>query len=243
MEIAILGGTGDIGQGLVLRWGRDAEHDLVVGSRDASRAASVAAEYRERLGERSNDDAHGDASGDAIDDVSHVAIGDATIEGRANDAAIETADVVIPAVPPEHLRETIASVADGLAEDAILVSPAVSLSFEASGVHYDAPPEGSFTAVAAEAAPPSVPVVGTFHTLSAPRLADLDRTLDVDALVVGDDPEARQTIAALVEDVEGLRALDAGPLANAGAVEGLTALQITLGQHNEGLSDLGVRFE
>lgn len=227
MEIAILGGTGAVGRGLALRWGRDAEHDVVVGSRSAARAEDAAAEYRDVLSTGPDGDA----------------LGDATIEGRANEAAVRDADVVIAAVPPEYLRETVASVASSLPADAVLVSPAVALAFDESGAHYDRPDEGSLTAVAAEAAPPTVPVVGAFHTLAAPRLADLDRSLDVDALVVGDDPDARDVVADLIDDVDGLRALDAGPLANADAVEGLTPLQITLGRYNDGLSDLGVRFE
>lgn len=227
MEIAILGGTGQIGRGLVLRWGRDADHDLVVGSRDATRAADAAASYRAHLAARSD----------------AVVESDVTIEGRPNAVAVEDADVVVAAVPPEFLRETIASVADAIPDDAILVSPAVALEFDEDGAHHVRPDAGSMTAVAADAAPADVPVVGTFHTLSAKRLADLDRSLDVDALIVGDDPDARDAVADLVTDVDGLRALDAGPLANADAVERLTALQITLGQYNEGLSDLGVRFE
>lgn len=226
MEIAILGGTGDVGQGLVLRLGRDTEHDLVVGSRSASRAADAAVTYREELAARSDAD---------LEDV--------TIEGRANEAAVETADVVVLAVPPAHLRGAVMSVAEHVPDDVILVSPAVTLEFDGVGVHYHRPELGSLTAVAADAAPPSVSVVGTFHTLAARRLADLDRSLEVDALVVGNDRVARQIVAMLVTDVDGLRALDAGPLANAGAVEGLAAVQITLERKNDDLRDPGVRFE
>jgi len=43
MEIAILGGTGDIGEGLALRWGRDTDHAVTVGSREAERAREAAA--------------------------------------------------------------------------------------------------------------------------------------------------------------------------------------------------------
>ncbi|ESS06739.1 MAG: putative dinucleotide-binding enzyme, partial [uncultured archaeon A07HB70] len=38
MRVAILGGTGDVGEGLALRFGRDTGHAVVVGSRDAERA-------------------------------------------------------------------------------------------------------------------------------------------------------------------------------------------------------------
>ena len=41
MKIAIIGGTGNLGNGLALRWAR-AGHDIIVGSRDAPRAAEAA---------------------------------------------------------------------------------------------------------------------------------------------------------------------------------------------------------
>jgi predicted dinucleotide-binding enzyme len=49
MRIALLGGTGDIGEGLALRWGRDADHELVIGSRDADKAAERARDYQGTL--------------------------------------------------------------------------------------------------------------------------------------------------------------------------------------------------
>jgi len=60
--------------------------------------------------------------------------------------------------------------------------------------------------------------------------------------VVGDDTDAKATVSELAEDIEGLRALDGGPLANAAEVEGLTPLLINVARHNDGLHDLGVQF-
>lgn len=225
MEIAILGGTGDLGRGLALRWARDADHDLAIGSRSAEKAEDAAATYRDRIAEH--------ADGSAADGAS--------IEGRTNADAAATADVVVAAVPPSYLADTVAAVGDALRDDAILVSPAVELVADDAGVHHDRPDEGSYTAVASAAAPVETPVVGAFHTLAAGRLAALERSLDLDALVVGDDASARSTVAGLVEDVDGLRALHAGPLANAGAVEALTPLQITVGRYND-VEDAGVQF-
>jgi hypothetical protein len=48
--------------------------------------------------------------------------------------------------------------------------------------------------------------------------------------------------AGLAEDIDGLRTLDAGGLANAAEVESLTPLLINVAQRNEGLEDLGVQF-
>jgi NADPH-dependent F420 reductase len=222
MRVAILGGTGDVGEGLALRWGRDTDHAVVVGSRDAERAAAAATDYRDRLADRGHD---------------------ATVEGAANADAVADADVVVLAVPPYNVGDTVEAVADDLPDGCVLVSPATGMKRDEDGFHYHRPGAGSVTRVAADAAPEGVPVVGCFHNLAAGRLADLDADLGVDTLVVADDDDARETVTALAESVEGLRALSAGPVANAAEVESLTPLLINVAMENDGLHDLGVRFD
>jgi hypothetical protein len=223
MRIALPGGTGDIGEGLALRWGVGTDHELAVGSRDAEKASRAAADYRETIAERG---------------------GDATVVGASNADATEGADVVVLSVPPDHVVATIESVADALAADAIVVSPAVAMARDGDGFHYDRPETAdSVTAVAARAVPDGVAVVGAFHNLSANRLATLDAPLGVDTLVVADDEDAAATVADLAEQIEGLRAVRAGPIANAAEVEGLTPLLINVATNNDGMHHLGVRFE
>ncbi len=221
MDIALLGGTGDIGEGLALRWAYHTNHRILIGSREADRAENKAEEYETELDSRGVE---------------------TTIEGHANPEAAARADVVVLSVPPYHVADTVETVADGL-EDAVLVSPAVGMKRDEDGMHYHRPSAGSVTAVAADAAPEDVPVVGAFHTLAADRLANLDTDLDQHTPVVGDDPDARETVAALGDAIEGLESIDAGPLANAPEVEGLTPLLINLARYNEGLSHAGVRFD
>ncbi len=98
------------------------------------------------------------------------------------------------------------------------------------------------TPLAAQAAPDDVPVVGAFHNLAAGRLADLDADLGWDVPVVGDDPEAKETVTSLANEMETVRALDAGGLAGAAEIEALTPLLINLAANNDGLHDLGVSF-
>jgi hypothetical protein len=97
-------------------------------------------------------------------------------------------------------------------------------------------------ALAASATPEGVPLVGAFHNLAAGRLADLDAEFDWDTLVFGDDADAKDIVSALTEEIVGLRALDAGGLANAAEVESLTALLINVAANNDGLHALGVKF-
>ena len=220
MDVALLGGTGDIGEGLALRFGRDTDHTVVVGSRDAERGREAAAAYTDTLTDRGVD---------------------TTIEGAANPAAAARGDVVVLAVPAYHLADTVDAVADSLG-DAVLASPAVGMRRDDGGLHYNPPGVGSVTALAAQAAPDGVPVVGAFHNLAADRLADLDADLGWDVPVVGDDPQAKTTLIHLADEVEGLRALDAGGLASAAEVESLTPLLINLAANNSSLHDLGVSF-
>ncbi|MEF8882869.1 MAG: NADPH-dependent F420 reductase [Halapricum sp.] len=222
MRIAILGGTGDIGEGLALRWGYDADHEIVIGSREAEKARTRADEYETELNSRGCDVA---------------------ISGAENADAAAEADVVVAAVPAYHLVDTIEAVADELDDAAILVSPAVGMKRDEAGFHYNRPGAGSVTALAADAAPEEVAIVGAFHNLAAGRLANLDARLGIDTLLVGDDSDAKETVAAIASDIEGLRPLDAGGLANAAEVEGITPLLINVAQNNDGLHDLGVRFE
>jgi NADPH-dependent F420 reductase len=222
MRIALLGGTGDIGQGLALRWAYDTDHEVLIGSRDAEKARTAAESYETELDSRGVE---------------------TTVKGFVNEMAADRADVVVLAVPPYHVGDTVDSVAEKLDEDTILVSPAVGMKGDEDGMHYHRPGAGSVTAIAAEAAPDAVSVVGAFHNLSADRLANLDVMLDLDTLVVGDDPDAKDIVRRLADEIEGLRSLDAGPLANAAEVESVTPLVINIARYNDGMHDVGVTFE
>ncbi|PSQ42212.1 NADPH-dependent F420 reductase [Halobacteriales archaeon SW_7_68_16] len=222
MDIAILGGTGAFGGGLALRWGSDTGHRVVVGSREADRAREAADEYEATLAEAGVD---------------------RPIGAGTNTEATADADVVVLAVPPYHVSDTIETVADALAPGTIVVSPAVGIRRDDRGWHYHEPSVGSVAEVAARAVPDDCPVVGALHTLPAGRLADLSATLDLDTVVVGDDPDARETIAALADGIEGVRALSGGPAVNAAEIEAVTPLLVNLARENDGLGDLGVRFQ
>ena len=222
MRIALLGGTGDIGEGLALRWAFHSDHELVIGSRDPEKARTKAEEYEAEIESRGVD---------------------TKLTGFANAMAADRADVVVLAVPAYHIADTIEAVEESLAEGDILVTPATGMQRDEDGFHYHRPGAGSVTKIAVDAAPDGVPVVGAFHNLAAGRLTHLDAELGIDTLLISDDESAKSTVASLAEDIDGLRALDAGGIANAAEVESLTPLLINLAMNNDGLHDLGVRFD
>lgn len=222
MRIALLGGTGDIGEGLAIRWARDTDHTVHVGSRDPEKAASRAADYREALSERGFE---------------------ASVEGSGNVEAAAESDVIVVSVPPQYAADTVETVADGLDTENVVVSPAVEMDRDEAGFHYDRPDAGSVAEEIAAATPEEVPVVGAFQNLAAGALTDLDNDLEYDVVVTGDDPDARETVQNLAEEIEGIRALIGGPLAVSGEIESITPLLINLAMNNDGMHDLGVQFK
>jgi NADPH-dependent F420 reductase len=222
MRIALLGGTGDIGEGLALRWAYHTDHEVVIGSRDPDKARAKAEEYETELSSRGVD---------------------RKINGFENAMAADRARVVVLAVPAYHATDTVESIADSLDDETVLVTPATGMKRDDDGFHYNRPGAGSVTQLVANAAPETVPVVGAFHNLAAGRLADLDADLGIDTLLVADDPDAKDIVSLLADDIDGLQPLDAGGLANAAEVESLTPLLINVAMNNDGLHDLGVRFE
>ncbi|GAB7094858.1 NADPH-dependent F420 reductase [Halolamina litorea] len=222
MDIALLGGTGDIGEGLALRLAYHTNHDVLIGSRDPARAANKAEEYETELDSR------------AVE---------TTIRGGANADVAVDADVVVVAVPPYYVADTIEAVAESLDEGDIIVSPATGMDRDDDGFHYAPPPAGSVTEHAAESVPDGVELVGAFHNLAAGRLANLDAELGIDTFVVGEDDDAKGIVTDIAEGIEGLRALDAGGIANAAEVESLTPLLVNVAMHNDRLHDLGLELK
>lgn len=221
MQIALLGGTGDIGEGIALRLARDSDHDVIVGSRKEAKAIDAVTEYNDRLEARGHD---------------------VTIEGYDNETATANASVIVLSVPPNYAASTVSDVESGLEDGDVLVSPAVQMERDADGFHYDPPEIGSVTEAVAEAAPEQIPVIGAFHNIAAGALTDLDNDLTADVALTGNDDEAKTKTGDVVEAIDGLRALDAGGLTASPEVEAITPLLINLAMNNDGMHDLGVQF-
>ena len=203
--IAVLGGTGNEGPGLALRWAR-AGHTVIIGSRQAEKAQRVAGELNARLG------ADLEQSGAPT-----------VIQGMDNTAAASACDVAVVTVPYDAQNALLDGLRDAL-QGKVLVDVNVALKPPKVARVY-IPPEGSASEQAQAILGDGVTVVAAFQNVSADQLDDLDSIVNCDVLVCGDDRAAKQIAIGLAEDL-GTRGIDAGPLVNAKAVEAMTSVLI-----------------
>jgi NADPH-dependent F420 reductase len=140
-------------------------------------------------------------------------------QGKANADVVQGVDLVVLATKSTAALETARELADAIGETPVLCV-ASDLRFEQNGVL----PGRLGTSLAEEMAEIlSAPVAAGLQSLAAVHLTHKDPP-DQDALICGDDDEAKEISLALAEELVGGRAIDAGPLANARALEGLTAI-------------------
>lgn len=197
--ISILGGTGHEGSGLGLRWAK-AGHTVIIGSRAAEKAQAAAAELNAKLGVEA-------------------------VRGLDNVSAALAAEIVVLTVPYAAHVSTLESVREAVQGKIFvdvtvpLVPPRVS--------RVQMPAAGSASQEAQNLLGPNVKVVTAFQNISAEHLKDSDHPIECDVLVCGDDKEAKTVVIQLAADA-GMKAWDAGPLANAVVAEGLTSVLIGL---------------
>jgi NADPH-dependent F420 reductase len=139
-----------------------------------------------------------------------------------NDEAARAADLVVLAVKADAALATAAEVAAALGDTPVL-SVASALVLGRGGARPD--PDARSLAERVQALV-RAPVVAGLHSVAAANLAAAPP--EEDALVCGDDPDAKALALELAGRVVAGRALDAGPLASARALEGLTAVIVNL---------------
>jgi 8-hydroxy-5-deazaflavin:NADPH oxidoreductase len=199
MKLAIIGGTGKQGSALAQRFAR-AGVPVILGSRDAARAETAAAGLRQRLG------------------VEHVS-------GASNRDAAASADVVLLSVPYEGLTPILADLRQA-AQGKIVINIASALDPERKS-RAKVPAAGSTTAEVQQFLGEGAKVVAAFQNIAPEKLEQTDATIDCDVLVCGADRATREAVIELIQQA-GLHGVDAGVLANAVAVESLTAVLIAV---------------
>jgi len=201
--IAILGGTGDLGTGLAIRWSK-AGHRIVIGSRTQAKA---------------------DAAVAALKEISP----DTPAEAMENPAAAAAGDIVVLTVPAEHQISTLESVRESLTGK-ILIDVTVPLVPPKVGT-VQLPPEGSAGKRAQDFLGDDVMVVTAFQNIAA-HLLQQDVAIECDVLVAGNKKEARDRVIELIE-AAGMRGWHAGPIENSAAAEALTSILIQINRKHD----------
>jgi NADPH-dependent F420 reductase len=140
----------------------------------------------------------------------------------ANDEAVRGVDLVVLAVKADAALPTAESLVEAIGDTPVL-SVASELRFTKQGV---LPGEDARSIAERTQDLLRAPVVAGLHSLAAASLAS--GKADGDALVCGDDVGVKELALALASLVVAGRALDAGPLASARALEGMTAVIVNL---------------
>lgn len=212
--IAVIGGTGAEGSGLAVRWAA-AGYPILIGSRSMEKAASAATELSAGLPADS-----------------------APITGATNSDAAAQADLIVLSVPYSAQEGTIAQIVEG-AQGKIVITVGVPLQPPKVSTVWH-PPGGSAAQEAQTQLGDAVQVVAAFQNISAGHLKDLNWEPDCDVLIAGDKKAAKAEAIALAE-AAGFVGIDAGPLANASVLEGLTAVLIGINIRNK-VTGSGIRI-
>jgi 8-hydroxy-5-deazaflavin:NADPH oxidoreductase len=193
MKVGIIGGTGGMGKGFALRW--SVNHDVIIGSRDATRAAESAVEYTNIAKE-----SFGDIKG--------------TISGNDNVSVAKDSDVLILSIPYENIDSVCSGILPEVKDTCVIVSPIVPMTktdvgFECVSIKDNKP--FSYKLVANHMKDKSK-LVSAFHVISEKKLINPTLELDYDIFVCGDDKESVQVVNTLIDEIKGLRSIYLGPI-------------------------------
>ena len=201
--IAILGGTGDLGTGLAIRWSK-AGHRIIIGSRTLEKARKAVADLHE---------------------ISPETPADAMVNADAAAAG----DIVVLTVPAAHQISTLETVRDGL-KGKILIDVTVPLVPPRVGT-VQLPEAGSAGKRAQDFLGGRVKVVTAFQNVAAHLLKE-DVQIECDVLVCGDKRAARQKVIDLAGEA-GMTGWHAGPIENSAAAEALTSVLIQINRRHD----------
>ena len=195
-KIAFIGGTGPEGLGLAMRFAK-AGNAVFIGSRSEERAAEGVAKVLEKVPE-------------------------GEVYGGFNVEGAEKADVIFLTVPSDAHHDTLIELAETIG-DKIVIDVVVPMLFDQDGPKAVVLDEGS-AAQQAMALLPNAKVVSGFHHLDATELQKIDKPMQGDVIVCGDNKAAKKKVMDLVEEIEYVRALDVGGLANSRYIEQWTVV-------------------
>ena len=215
MKVGIVGGTGDIGEGMALRISQ--VHEVILGSREVEKAC-------------------------ASSDACHLVLDEkglpCTCSGVSNQDAVDRAGVVILAVPFQHLAATLSSLTGF--EGKVVVSP-VNPMGKKEFFFFAPPPEGSAALLVQRLLAGKARVCTAFNNIPAGSWKAIEEPFAHSVAVCGDDPAARDLVKGFAGSIPRLAALDAGPLAVSPMIEAITPLLLNIAKYQK-MRDVGIRF-
>ncbi len=192
MKVGIIGGTGGMGKGFALRWSKN--HDVIIGSRDASRASSSAEEYTKLAKE-----SFGEING--------------TISGNDNTTVAKESDVLVLSIPYENIDTLCSEILPEIKESCVVISPIVPMVKTDVGFEFIPIKENkpfSYQLVSKYLKNKSK-LVSAFHVISEKKLVNPTLELDYDIFVCGDDKDSVNVVNELINEIKGLRPIYLGP--------------------------------
>ncbi|HJJ90470.1 MAG TPA: NADPH-dependent F420 reductase [Methanocorpusculum sp.] len=216
VKIGIIGGTGDIGKGLALRIAD--KHEIILGSREIEKALKAARVTNCKLHEYNRS---------------------SICYGASNEDAAREGDIIVLALPLQHVSTTLLRIDAKYLGNKIVISPINPIGQKNGCFYYEQPEEGSAALAIQKMLPTSTKLVTAFNNIAAHKWAHLNEEIDYTVAVCGDDAEAKKIVMQLVSEISKLHAVDAGPLAMSGIIESITPLLLNIAKLNN-LKDVGV---
>jgi NADPH-dependent F420 reductase len=214
VRVGIVGGTGDIGEGMALRISQ--VHEVIIGSREMEKACVSTEECMKILQEKG---------------VS------CTLCGVTNQEAVDRAELVILAIPFQHVAATLSSLTGF--EGKVVVSPVNPIGKREH--FFFAPPAEGSAALLIQRLLPGAKVCTAFNNIAAGSWKALDDPFTHSVAVCGDDPAAKGVVMDLAGSIPRLAAFDAGPLAVSPMIEAITPLLLNIAKYQK-MRDVGIRF-
>jgi NADPH-dependent F420 reductase len=192
VNIGIIGGSGRFGSALATRFAR-AGFNVFLGGREKQKVEAKAKEIIEETGS-------------------------STVFGLENRKAVESAEIVILAIPGIGRTPLIKFLRKALINK-IILDVSVPVFKENGLLKYSPPKEGS-NAQETQRLIDKAYVVTGLHTVSA-NLIGKPGKLECDALIAGEDQQKKDKVRSLLRQID-INTIDAGPLEYAGVIEGLS---------------------
>lgn len=218
MKIGIIGGTGDQGVGIAIRFVQAGE-DVIIGSRAVEKAQEAVDKIKGLLEK---------------DDIPNL-------KAAENPAAAKEAEILILTVPLVAQQPTLLSIKEG-ATGKILMDATEPLESAIGGSPTRCLylPEGA-AAERAQKILPETTMICAFNNISSGALINFKESIDCDCLISGDDQEAKIKVAKLIEQIPGVKVVDCGLLERAQLIEKITPLLIGL-NIKKTCKDAGIRI-